>query len=354
MRRLLSLLLLILSVPVFGADLADRSRIPDRSMRDGRPVYVASLAPLRTTYLPQIIPLPGGGGGGGMSIGGTVTGGTATRVLFVGAGGVLGDDAGLTYDSAANLLTIAGLTTPRVPYAGTGGQLVDESNLSYNAVSNILTSDNFSVISNGYFGVSSLGYFSATAAKTPDAATITVTTTANSLHLHEDGDFNFDFNNGPCGTAACTDPAFIAHSAVQNTTSYNAIANWGTARKYNVTLTESVATKVMQIPVAAEVGTGGVFWYTIYATDGATPQVRQGRVIFSLTADATVETCVLGTPEETDNTPTGTLTVTVACDTATPANAADFTLNAVSSLVQTTLEAYVSVDLIGPGQPARP
>jgi len=89
MRRLLSLLLLILSAPAFGADLADRSRIPDRSVQDGRPVYVASLAPLRTTYLPQIIPLPGGGGGGGMSIGGTVTGGTATRVLFVGAGDVI-------------------------------------------------------------------------------------------------------------------------------------------------------------------------------------------------------------------------------------------------------------------------
>ena len=109
MRRLLSLLLLILSVPVFGADLADRSRIPDRSMRDGRPVYVASLAPLLTTYLPQIIPLPGGGGGGGMSIGGAVTSGTAGEILYIGAGGTLQQSPlQLTSDTAPQAMYLSG------------------------------------------------------------------------------------------------------------------------------------------------------------------------------------------------------------------------------------------------------
>lgn len=190
---------------------------------------------------------------------------------------------------------------------------------------------------------------------TPDAPYMaTKADTSNSWHVAEGGDVSVDLANGACGTVVCTDPTLIVHSAVQNTTSYNASATWGFARKYHVTLTESVATKAMQIPVAAEVGTGGQFWYAIYATDGATPQTRFGRVIFALTADGAVETCTLGTPEEVVSSPVGTLTVTVACDVATPANAADITLSAVSSLLQTTLEAYVSVDLIGPGEPKRP
>lgn len=48
------------------------------------------------------------GSGGGMSIGGTVTGGTAPRVLFVDTGPVLADDAGLTFDKTNDILTIAG------------------------------------------------------------------------------------------------------------------------------------------------------------------------------------------------------------------------------------------------------
>src|SRR3990172_7263683 len=44
---------------------------------------------------------------GGMSIGGTVTAGTATRVLFVGAGPVLAEDADLTF--SIDTLTSTGL-----------------------------------------------------------------------------------------------------------------------------------------------------------------------------------------------------------------------------------------------------
>jgi hypothetical protein len=46
--------------------------------------------------------------GGGMEIGGTVAGGTAGRVLYVGTGPVLADDSGMTYDAAANVLTLTG------------------------------------------------------------------------------------------------------------------------------------------------------------------------------------------------------------------------------------------------------
>ena len=51
---------------------------------------------------------------GAMAIGGTVTGGIAGRVLFVGAGPVLAQDAGLTYDSAADKLSILGTTGPQL------------------------------------------------------------------------------------------------------------------------------------------------------------------------------------------------------------------------------------------------
>ena len=46
--------------------------------------------------------------GGGATIGRVVAGGTATRVLFVGAGGVLADDSGFTFNTTGDILT-AGL-----------------------------------------------------------------------------------------------------------------------------------------------------------------------------------------------------------------------------------------------------
>jgi hypothetical protein len=187
---------------------------------------------------------------------------------------------------------------------------------------------------------------------TPDAWTAIVDTVSRALHVVEAGDESFDFNNGPCGTAACADPGVTVHSAVQDTTSYNHHAAWGSARKFHVTLTE-VPTNIITIPIAAEVGTGGILWYSIYATDGATPQLLFGYVTVNVTADAAVETCVLGTPVETDNSPTGTLTVAIACSTA-GSNSVTVTFDPETSLVFTTLEAYVSFDLFGPGLPARP
>jgi hypothetical protein len=71
--------------------------------------------------------LSASGGGGGMAIGGSVASGTAGRVLFEGTGPVLADDAGLTYDAAADALTagryyaaLSGPLTPGPGYAFTG------------------------------------------------------------------------------------------------------------------------------------------------------------------------------------------------------------------------------------------
>lgn len=186
---------------------------------------------------------------------------------------------------------------------------------------------------------------------TPDTLMIGVPSSSNTLRVTELGDINTDTNNGACGTSACTDPGIVINEHGASTTGYAHLSGGGfMVLRANKTLAEGSATATWRIPVTAETGTSGVFYYTVFATDGSTPQVRSGRLIFSVTNDGGVETCVLGTPEETDNTPTGTLTVTVTCNTA-PSNAVDLELNPTSSLSQTTLESYTGVELFGPGQP---
>ena len=115
-------------------------------------------------------------------------------------------------------------------------------------------------------------------------------------------------------------------------------------------LTEGAATSIARIPITAEEGTGFHVVYTVYATDGSTPQTRHGHIIGTAVNDGGTETCVLGTTEELDNTPTGTLTATVSCDTA-PTNAIDIQISATSSLSQTVLVAYYVITVSGPGDP---
>lgn len=201
------------------------------------------------------------------------------------------------------------------------------------------------------FGSTALFDIATLTSLTPDGPVLMTGTTSNSLHLFEFGDLAFDFNNGPCGTAACTNPQFVAHDKDQNVTNYQALGLSGLSGGFRVTLTEAAATAIVQIPIPAATGLSGELIYTVFAKDGTNSQVRSGRVIFSVVAELTVETCVLGTPEELDNTPgVSTLTATIACDT-TPANAVNITVNATSSLTQTTLEAYGTVILVGSGEP---
>lgn len=192
---------------------------------------------------------------------------------------------------------------------------------------------------------------------TPDASMYSVGSESNSVHIAETGDISFDFNNGPCGTAACTDPNLIVHSSVQDVTQYQSLSASGIAGKSVKTLTESSATSVVQIPVASGVGTGGEFFYTVFATDATDHQIRNGSVKFAVVNKAGTETCTLSGSAETNDgsviaASSGTLTYGVTCST-TPSNAVDLQLNAVSSLTQTTLEVYYYVQLVGPGQPAR-
>lgn len=204
---------------------------------------------------------------------------------------------------------------------------------------------------------------------TPDAVTLGLNATGNSFHVVEDADFTaaYDFNNGACGTSACTDPGLIIHSAAQDTTQYNHNAVWGTAGGAIKTLTESAATSVVRIPIANLAGAFGKFCYTVKAADATDSQIRGSCIKYTVTAKAGTETCSLNTEAaltsdasitETEDgsgsgaITTGTLTYAITCD-VTPANAVDIQINAVSSLTQTTLNVQYNLNHVGPGQPAR-
>jgi hypothetical protein len=200
-------------------------------------------------------------------------------------------------------------------------------------------------------------------ATTPDALGLLTDTLSNSVHLMENADAAFDFNNGPAGTAAATNPQLIVHDKDQNTTNYQALGLSGLSGSFRVTLTESSATAVVQVPVASSAGTGGFFGYCIFAADATDQQQRCSEIRFAVSNKAGTETCgmtalagaadasILETEDgNAASISAGTLTYTIACDTS-PTNAVNLTVNAVSSLTQTTLEARGQVRLIGPGEP---
>ena len=114
-----------------------------------------------------------------------------------------------------------------------------------------------------------------------------------------------------------------------------------------VTLTESSATPVLDISVASGTVTGGTLWYTIRADDGADFQALRGRVQFAAVNKGGTLTVAPSTPEETTALSAGTLANTVTITTGT--NMITLNLNAVSSLTQTTLVAYISAQIDGLG-----
>jgi hypothetical protein len=202
-----------------------------------------------------------------------------------------------------------------------------------------------------------IGRFVPLTTLTPDAAAYETGALSNSFRFHEQGDSSFDFNNGACGTSACTDPGLIVSSAVQDTTQYNHMSAWGFAGASIKALTAGAATSVIQIPVASGAGTGGSLRYSIFASDATDHQLREGEIKFAVVNKAGTETCTIsGASELLDGSvlasSSGTLTYAITCSTS-PSNAVDIQFNAVSSLTETTLNAYYKVNLIGPGQPAR-
>jgi hypothetical protein len=184
---------------------------------------------------------------------------------------------------------------------------------------------------------------------TPDTLSVGVSADSNTLLIREQADSANDSGSGAAGTASATHPQMCIMSATGATQGDYSCHNYaGVAGKAVKTLTESSATATIEVTVAAEAGTSGTYLVSVYATDGSTPQVRHLRVQFAATNDGGTTTCTLGTPEEIDHTPTGTLTATITCVDGTAA--LQLQVNAVSSLTQTTLEAYSQVIVAGPGQ----
>jgi len=130
-------------------------------------------------------------------------------------------------------------------------------------------------------------------------------------------------------------------------TTANTLADRRVFAAKQVTLTESTDTLVLNVGVASGSVAGGVFSYTIRADDGTDFQAIRGDVPWSAINKAGTVTVTLGTPVEVTTTSTGTLTNTTTA--VVNGNAIDFKLNAVSSLTQTTLHAYVSAVQDGTG-----
>lgn len=200
------------------------------------------------------------------------------------------------------------------------------------------------------FGFGGIGGWMNNSALTPDATALQTSTTANSFHVTEAADYTYDFNNGPCGTAACTNPTLIIHSAAQDITQYNALASWGSSGRMIKTLTESTATSAFQVAVPSDSGVGGNVAFTVFASDGTIQQTLTGVLQFSAVAEGTTTTCPTPTPAGTplNAVTAGTLTCTYACLAGT--NLATVQFNCVSSATQTTLNLYWLANLIGAGQ----
>jgi hypothetical protein len=270
---------------------------------------------------------------GALASGTTSVTGCQNRVLYGNNSNVLECEAALGYDTSVDTFTV--------------------STILINATSTLTNNIPF------YLGASTIGGFVPATALTPDNPALLVGTTGEALHVYERDDWfaGFDFQNGPCGTTACTDPELIVHSHNQDTTNYTALGAWGLAGSMRKTLTESSATAIVQVPIAASAGTGGTLNYCVFAADATDQQERCASIRFAITNKAATETCGMNPTtvnETTDNNAasisTGTLTYAVTCDTS-PSNAVNFAINAVSSLTQTTLEARYSILLTGPQQP---
>jgi len=149
----------------------------------------------------------------------------------------------------------------------------------------------------------------------------------------------------------------VIHSAAQDTTQYNHQSVWGQAGGSIKTLTAAAATALVRIPVAQGSGTGGSLRYTVRADDGTDFQIREGEIKFAVVNKAGTETCTVSAASEAADgsvaaVSAGTLTYAITC-ASNAADTVDLMLNAVSSLVETTLNATYRVTLVGPGQPAR-
>ncbi len=251
----------------------------------------------------------------------------------------------------------AGTDSVQLSYSGTTGSVtVNSGNLKFgiNGFHTTFTADD-SMLGIGLPDSPTRGGFGFIAGPSTTTNTVFLGLASGSrtLHVMETGDRAVNVDNGVCGTAACTNPTILSFAAAPTSANSTGRAYYGDNGKGMVkTLTEATATATVRIPVASGAATGGMYYYQVFATDATpTPQMTGGFVRFNVVNIAGTETCLF-TDTQTENTPgADTLTATIGCST-TPTNAVDITINATSSLTQTTLESYSRVVMAGPGEPA--
>jgi len=110
-------------------------------------------------------------------------------------------------------------------------------------------------------------------------------------------------------------------------------------------LTESSATDVVQIAIPNGDFADFQIQWTVFASDSTDHQTVTGYTAFSCVNKADTETCTTADIHaDLNSVSAGTLTCTETTSAGT--NAVMFTLNCVSSLTQTTLDAYVRLALL--------
>lgn len=116
-------------------------------------------------------------------------------------------------------------------------------------------------------------------------------------------------------------------------------------RAKQTTLTESTATSVVTIPVAASKIVGGRLTYTVSANDGTDFQSTTGEITFSAVDKAGTVTTAIAASAETSAASAGTLSSTWTAVAST--TNVILKCNAVSSLTQTVLEVHSQLTLNG-------
>lgn len=398
MRRLLALAFVVLAVPA-SAEKQFRYE-PERgaqiaSLRGWRAVRSAQLASLSFPLF-QVYPL-GGGGGGSMTVGNPVVSGAANAVLFEDASQNLAVDAtNFFWQTTANgnYLRLGAGTSPAAIWLREGSAggtnkiiLTVASALSADftvtfpsatttlaglAVAQTFTNSQTISDQNSLLisSTESLGW-RRSAETTPDAGIMSPGPTSNSWHFRESADWTFADSNGPCGTAACTDPTFIFYSHNQDAAEYLAVTHDGgggviqaansTAKSYEaklgktVALTEAGAAEtVITITNATTEVFGVKLEYIVTVTDATNRATRKGSLQLVCDNAATVVTCTKDATAETDDesvliaTGGATLTYAIAYDVAT-ANVAKITFDIDSSLVVSAGSITWEAVLLGSG-----
>src|SRR5574341_606767 len=268
-----------------------------------------------------------------------ISGGATTQVCYNSAGTLACGDAGLTYDATTDRLTVNEL----LALTGTTGGV--------------------------YFGGNDGGRFGVRTELTPDSMQLSTGTTGNSVHFLEDADVGFDFNNGRCGTSACSDPSLILHSRNQNVNQYLHLSSQNSTGAAELqtssaeimlggvktNITEAAAQVIARITLPTSGVYGALVTYTV-SDQNATPDfvVRNGSIQVQGANKAGTATCtILATrDQETEDGSSaavtgGALTLTYTWTNVANTTSCDLSLNGASNAGVNTYDISYTVHITG-------